>query len=39
MKDLIKADYETMIFTFRGRKVMVDTDLSMLYDVPTKRLK
>lgn len=39
MNDLIKADYETLIFTFRGRKVMVDTDLAMLYDVPTKRLK
>lgn len=39
MKDLIKADYETLIFTFRGRKVMVDADLAMLYGVLTKVLK
>jgi len=39
MNELIKAEYETLIFTFRGRKVMVDTDLSSLYDVPTKALK
>ena len=31
--------YETLIFTFRGMKVMVDYDLSLLYNVPTKRLK
>jgi len=37
--ELIKAEYETMIFTFRGRKIMVDADLALLYDVPTKRLK
>jgi hypothetical protein len=36
---LLKADYETLIFTFRGRKMMVDTDLASLYDVPTKALK
>ncbi len=28
-----------MIFQFRGFKVMIDADLSMLYNVPTKRLK
>ena len=28
-----------MIFTFRGKKVMIDTDLALLYDVPTKALK
>jgi hypothetical protein len=38
-KELIKSDYETMIFTFRGKKVMVDSDLALLYDVPTKVLK
>jgi hypothetical protein len=38
-QELIKSDYEAMIFTFRGRKVMVDTDLALLYEVPTKRLK
>jgi len=37
--NLIKSDYETMIFTFRGKKVMVDSDLAFLYDVPTKALK
>jgi hypothetical protein len=36
---LIKPEYETLIFQFRGFKVMVDADLAMLYDVPTKRLK
>jgi uncharacterized protein (UPF0147 family) len=38
-KEIIKAEYENMIFTFRGKKVMVDADLALLYDVPTKRLK
>jgi hypothetical protein len=38
-KELIKSDYETMIFTYRGKKVMVDSDLALLYDVPTKALK
>jgi len=28
-----------MIFTIRGRKVMVDYDLALLYEVPTKTLK
>ena len=28
-----------MIFTFRGKKVMVDSDLAILYYVKTKRLK
>ena len=35
---LIKPEYETLIFQFRGFKVMVDAE-AMLYDVPTKRLK
>lgn len=39
MDSIIKAEYETLIFQFRGFKVMIDTDLAMLYDVPTKRLK
>jgi ORF6N domain len=38
-QELIKSDYEAMIFTIRGRKVMVDTDLALLYEVPTKRIK
>jgi hypothetical protein len=39
MSDLIKPEYETLIFQFRGFKVIIDTDLSVLYDFPTKRLK
>jgi hypothetical protein len=39
MDSIIKAEYETLIFQFRGFKVMIDTDLAMLYGVPTKRLK
>jgi hypothetical protein len=39
MDGIIQAEYETLIFQFRGFKVMIDTDLAMLYDVPTKRLK
>ncbi len=39
MNDLIKPEYETMIFQFRGFKVMIDADLATLYDVQTKRLK
>jgi len=39
MNSLIKPEYETLIFQFRGFKVMIDSDLAMLYDVPTKRLK
>jgi len=35
----IKSDYEIMIFTFRGKKVMIDSDLALLYNVPTKALK
>ncbi len=38
-QEVIKSDYETMIFMVRGRKVMVDTDLALLYEVSTKRLK
>lgn len=36
---LIKADCEILIFTFRGKKVMIDADLALLYDVTTKALK
>jgi len=34
-----RIEYETLIFTFRGKKVMVDYDLALLYEVPTKELK
>ena len=39
MNSLINPEYETLIFQFRGFKVMIDADLANLYDVPTKRLK
>ncbi len=39
MNDFIMPAYETLIFQFRGVKVIVDTDLATLYGVPTKRLK
>src|ERR1035437_8532197 len=38
-EEVAKSEYETMIFTFRGKKVMVDYDLALLYNVPTKALK
>ena len=37
--ELIKPEFERMIFTFRGKRVMVDSDLALLYDVSTKSLK
>lgn len=36
---LIKANYESMIFEFRGYKIMVDADLAALYETETKALK
>lgn len=36
---ILNADYEILIFTIRGRKVMMDSDLALLYGVETKRLK
>lgn len=39
MNKLIKPEYETLIFQFRGLKVMVDADLATLYGVITKVLK
>jgi hypothetical protein len=36
---LIKADYQSLIYEFRGYKVMLDLDLAALYGVETKRLK
>ncbi|MCX6252295.1 MAG: ORF6N domain-containing protein [Bacteroidetes bacterium] len=39
MNSILQPEYETLIFQFRGFKVMIDSDLAMLYDVPTKRLK
>jgi len=40
-KDLImdrNKDIRNMIYTFRGKQVMVDRDLADLYQVQTKRL-
>jgi hypothetical protein len=37
--NILIADYETLIFTIRGRKVMIDSDLALLYGVETRRLK
>jgi hypothetical protein len=37
--DLIKANYESLIYEIRGQKVMLDFDLAVLYGVETKRLK
>jgi len=39
MSELIKADYQSLIFGFRGYKVMVDSDLANLYETETKVLK
>ena len=40
MKDLLTVhDFETLIFEFRGKKVMIDTDLAALYETETKKLK
>ena len=36
---MINPEFETLIFIFRGKKVMVDIDLATLYEIPTKRLK
>ncbi len=40
MSNLVhKPEYESLIFQFRGLKVMIDIDLAILYEVPTKALK
>lgn len=39
MNSLLKPEYEILIFQFRGFKVMIDTDLAILYGVSTKALK
>ncbi len=38
-KDLIQANLEARIYTIRGQKVMLDSDLAELYQVETKALK
>jgi hypothetical protein len=37
--EILSAEYETLIFMIRGKKVMIDSDLALLYNVPTKALK
>lgn len=39
MSNILRPEYESLIFTFRGLKVMIDADLAMLYGVSTKALK
>jgi len=39
MDNLLKPEYEQLIFQFRGMNVMVDTDLAVLYGTSTKALK
>jgi len=36
---IIKLEFEVLIFTICGMKIMVDADLALLYDIQTKRLK
>jgi hypothetical protein len=38
-EEILNAEYETLIFMIRGKKVMIDSDLAFLYNVPTKALK
>jgi len=39
MRELITiGNIESKIFQIRGRRVMLDEDLAMLYGVPTKQL-
>lgn len=37
--ELIKANYQSLIFQFRVNKVMLDADLASLYQIETKQLK
>ena len=39
MRELIKPAYETLIFAIRRKKIILDSDLALLYDIPTKALK
>ena len=32
-------DFATLVFEFRGKRVMLDTDLAALYETETKKLK
>ena len=37
--ELLKPEFTTLIFSFQGKKVMIDNDLALLYGVSTKVLK
>jgi hypothetical protein len=37
--NVVQTEYEILIFTIRGIRVMIDTDLALLYDVSTKAFK
>ncbi len=39
MKDLAKVNFESLIYEFRGVKIMLDYDLAALYNIQTKVLK
>lgn len=39
MTEILNPEYKDLIFSFRGMKVMVDSDLALLYGVLTKALK
>ncbi len=38
-QELIQPEFVNLIFEIRGRKIMIDSDLAMLYQVETKVLK
>ena len=35
---LTVQDFENLIFQFRGKKIMLDSDLAALYETETKKL-
>jgi hypothetical protein len=38
-QELIQPEFVNLIFEIRGRKIMIDSDLAMLYQIETKVLK
>ncbi len=39
MDQLSTRNYHSLIYLFRNMKVMLDSDLALLYGIPTKALK
>ncbi|MBU1014239.1 MAG: ORF6N domain-containing protein [Bacteroidetes bacterium] len=37
--ELVKENFESLIYEFRGVKIMLDYDLALLYDIETRALK